>query len=72
MLPARLQKLKFFKDRTKSKDLLKTKPFSISNLFFFPAAFLPTLISTFAKSQCFSQCLFCKKADFFHRFLVRL
>ena len=25
MLPARLQKLKFFKDRTKSKDLLKTK-----------------------------------------------
>ena len=51
MLPARLQKLKFFKDRTKSKDLLKTKPFSISNLFFFPAAFLPAHISTFAKCQ---------------------
>ena len=48
---ARLQKLKFFKDRTESKDLLKTKPLSISNLFFFPAVFLPTHISTFAKCQ---------------------
>ena len=37
-------------------------------ILFLPNLFLPTLISTFAKSQRNSQRLFCKRADFFHRF----
>ena len=68
-----MKKDKHSSSKQKSKTTKKNeKILPNQNLFFFPAPFLPTLISTFAKSQRKFQRLFCKRADFFHRFLVWL